>query len=147
MLFRSLELHALNGRWPGVTCNVGVIEGGTRPNVVAERAVLQVDLRAPTREHLDAAEAAIRALAAHPTVPDVLVAVEDVNRHSPMERLARSVTLIDLAKALASQLGFEVNDAATGGASDANTTAGMGDRKSTRLNSSHIQKTRMPSSA
>ena len=33
-----LALHALNGRWPGVTCNVGVVEGGTRPNVVAERA-------------------------------------------------------------------------------------------------------------
>ena len=27
------ELHALNGRWPGVTVNVGVIAGGTRPNV------------------------------------------------------------------------------------------------------------------
>ena len=31
------ELHALNGRWPGVTVNVGVIKGGTRPNVVAEQ--------------------------------------------------------------------------------------------------------------
>ena len=34
----SRDLHALNGRWPGVTVNVGVIAGGTRPNVVAERA-------------------------------------------------------------------------------------------------------------
>ncbi|MHB8399276.1 MAG: M20/M25/M40 family metallo-hydrolase, partial [Candidatus Limnocylindrales bacterium] len=39
-------LHALSGRWPGVTCNVGVLHGGTRPNVVAEEATLEVDLRA-----------------------------------------------------------------------------------------------------
>ena len=40
------DLHALNGRWPGVTVNVGVIAGGTRPNVVAERCTLEVDVRA-----------------------------------------------------------------------------------------------------
>ena len=57
------ELHALNGRWPGVTVNVGVIGGGTRPNVVAERCVMEVDLRAVTRDSLGEAEAAIRALA------------------------------------------------------------------------------------
>ena len=42
----SRDLHALNGRWPGVTVNVGVIQAGTRPNVVAERASLEVDVRA-----------------------------------------------------------------------------------------------------
>src|SRR5450756_316400 len=57
-------LHALAGRWPGVTCNVGVIEGGTRPNVVAERVVLEVDLRAVDRAAMEAATAAVQALAA-----------------------------------------------------------------------------------
>jgi glutamate carboxypeptidase len=57
-----VELHGLGGRWPGVTCNVGVIEGGIRPNVVAERTVLQVDLRAVDRASMEAAEAAVRAL-------------------------------------------------------------------------------------
>ena len=46
----TLDLHALNGRWPGVTVNVGVIDGGTRPNVVAERCSLEVDVRAVTRD-------------------------------------------------------------------------------------------------
>ena len=41
-------LHALNGRWPGVTVNVGAISGGTRPNVVPAEARLEVDLRAVT---------------------------------------------------------------------------------------------------
>jgi glutamate carboxypeptidase len=121
-----LAMHALNGRWPGVTCNVGVIEGGSRPNVVAERCVLQVDLRATAREPLETAEAEIRAIAAHPTVADVRVTVAEMNRHWPMEKLARSTRLIATTQALAGRLGFEVRDAATGGASDANTTAGLG---------------------
>jgi len=43
----TVALQALNGRWPGVTVNVGVARGGTRTNVVAERCLLQVDLRSP----------------------------------------------------------------------------------------------------
>ncbi len=119
-------LHGLNGRWPGVTCNVGVIEGGIRPNVVAERTLLQVDLRAVDRTAMEAADAAIRALAAAPAVPDVIVDVELRHRHWPMEKLPRSGRLVELAQDLAAGLGFEVRDAATGGASDANTTAGLG---------------------
>ena len=121
-----IGLHGLTGRWPGVTCNVGVIEGGIRPNVVAERTVLQVDLRAVDRSSMEAADAAIRSLAAAPAVPDVTVDVELRHRHWPMEKVPRSGRLVTLAQELAAGLGFEVRDAATGGASDANTTAGLG---------------------
>ena len=120
-----IGLHALAGRWPGVTCNVGVIEGGTRPNVVAARAVLEVDLRAVDRAGMRAATAAVQALAATPTVPGVVVTVEERHRHWPMEKLPRSERLVAHAEALAERLGFHLRDAATGGASDANTTAGM----------------------
>jgi glutamate carboxypeptidase len=120
------RLHALPARWPDVTCNVGVIAGGTRPNVVAETATLEIDTRATTREHLEAVEAAIREIAASPTVPDVTVELEEVARHWPMEKLDRSARLVAHANALANRLGFFVHDAATGGASDANTTAGLG---------------------
>ena len=123
---KTVALHALNGRWPGVTVNVGVIEGGTRPNVVAEHARLKVDVRAVTRSALEQAEAAILEIAATSTVPDVTTLVEEHGRHWPMEKLDRSSRLIQHAKDLADQLGFALNDAATGGASDANTTAGMG---------------------
>ena len=122
----AIGLHGLNGRWPGVTCNVGVIEGGIRPNVVAERAILQVDLRAVDRAAMEAADAAIRELAAAPAVPDVTIDVELRHRHWPMEKLPRSGRLVELTQGLAADLGFEVRDAATGGASDANTTAGLG---------------------
>jgi glutamate carboxypeptidase len=119
-------LHALAGRWPGVTCNVGVIEGGTRSNVVAARAVLEVDLRAVDRAGLEAATAAAQALAAAPTVPGVAVVAVERHRHPPMEKLAGAERLVEHAQALADRLGFRVCDASTGGASDANTTAGMG---------------------
>jgi glutamate carboxypeptidase len=119
-------LHALNGRWPGVTCNVGVIAGGTRPNVVAEEAMLEIDLRATAREHLEAAETEIRALCAAPAVPDVTVTIEETGRHWPMEKLERSGRLVEHAVAIAMQLGFGLADASTGGASDANTTSGLG---------------------
>jgi glutamate carboxypeptidase len=120
------DLHALNGRWPGVTVNVGVIGGGSRPNVVAERCRMEVDVRAVDRAGLEAAEAAIRELCAATVVPDVSVELEEAARHWPMEKLERSGRLVGHVLGLAAGLGIALGDAATGGASDANTTAGMG---------------------
>jgi len=68
----------------------------------------------------------VAAIAARPEVPDTTVIVEEMNRHWPMERLERSGRLVEQARALAGRLGFELHDALTGGASDANTTAGLG---------------------
>lgn len=120
------DLHALNDLRPGVTVNVGAIHGGTRSNIVPDECVLRVDCRAVVRDDLEAAETAIRAAAEPRAIPDVTVAVADGGRHWPMEKLARSGRLVDHAVALAGALGFPLRDAATGGASDANTTAGMG---------------------
>jgi len=120
------RLHALNGRWDGVTINVGVIEGGSRPNVVAERASLEVDVRAIRRSDLEAAEAEIRTMLGELAVPDTTAEMTPMARWWPMEKLERSGRLVDHAQGIARRLGFEVHDAATGGASDANTTAGMG---------------------
>ncbi|HEX5148229.1 MAG TPA: M20 family metallopeptidase [Candidatus Limnocylindrales bacterium] len=120
------ELHQLNGRWPGVTVNVGVIGGGTRPNVVPDHCSLEVDIRATTRAALEEVEAEIRRLAEATMVEDTSVVFEVMARWWPMEKLERSGRLVEHAQAVAGALGFEVRDAATGGASDANTTAGMG---------------------
>jgi glutamate carboxypeptidase len=88
------ELHALNGRWPGVTVNVGVVNGGTRPNVVAERCTMDVDVRAITRDTLVEVEAAIRDACARTVIPDVTVDVVEQARHWPMEKLERSGRLV-----------------------------------------------------
>ncbi len=120
------DLHALNGRWPGVTVNVGVIDGGTRPNVVPEHCALEVDIRATSREALEEAEAEVRRIADATEVADTTVEFDTMARWWPMEKLARSGRLVEHAQAVAHGLGFEVRDASTGGASDANTTSGMG---------------------
>ena len=120
------DLHALNGRWPGVTVNVGVIAGGTRPNVVAERCHIEVDMRSSDGDGLDAVEAAVREIAAAREVPDTTATVEVMAGWRPMEKLARSGRLVEHAQVVATRLGFDVKDTATGGASDANTTSGMG---------------------
>src|SRR5215218_4872361 len=119
-------LHALNGRWPGVTINVGTIRGGTRPNVVPAECTLEIDARSTSREALVEAESAVADIARPSVYDDITSDVEVPGRHWPMEKLERSSRLVDHAVSLARRLGFDLRDAATGGASDANTTAGMG---------------------
>jgi glutamate carboxypeptidase len=122
----TVALHELNGRWPGVTVNVGVIQGGTRPNVVAERCELHVDLRAVTAKDFDEALSELDRRARETVVPDVTVEIMVQSGFPPMEKTEATAKLVEKAKALAAELGFEVKDAATGGASDANPVAGIG---------------------
>lgn len=120
------SIHALNGRWPDVTTNVGVFRAGTRPNIVCDDAELQVDVRAMSAEPLAKVLEAINIIALNPAVPDCSVRVETMARWAPMEKLERSGRLADHVIALAARLGFTTKDVSTGGASDANTTSGMG---------------------
>jgi glutamate carboxypeptidase len=121
-----LALTALNGRWPSVTVNVGVIEGGTRPNVVAARCALKVDLRAASVAEFEAAASELERIVTTPSVDGTHATLHRVAGHQPMERSPAIARLVGLAQQIAGELGFGVNDAATGGASDANTCAAAG---------------------
>ncbi len=123
---KVLALHGLNGRWPSVTVNAGVIDGGTRPNVVAERCLVKVDVRGATAAEFDAAGETLREIAGSATVAGTSAEVQRVSGHAPMEKSEATARLVTLAQAVAGELGFTIGDAATGGASDANTTSGMG---------------------
>jgi glutamate carboxypeptidase len=123
---KTIALHRLNQRWPGVTVNVGVVEGGTRPNVVAERCSMHVDVRSPHEDTLVAAETAVEGIANEHTVPDLAVTVNAGKWHRPMEKGEGGAKLAALATDVARELGFELRDASTGGASDANTTSAAG---------------------
>ena len=123
---QTISLQALNGRWPGVTVNVGVIHGGTRTNVVPETCELHVDLRSPMADTLDAAAVEIERICSEHSVPDVSIDVHANGWHRPMEKGEGGARLVAIAAAVASDLGFELRDAATGGASDANTTSAAG---------------------
>ncbi len=121
-----LALTALNGRWPSVTVNVGVIEGGTRPNVVAARCGLKVDLRAASVAEFETAASELERIVSTPSVDGTSATLHRVAGHQPMERSPAIARLVGLAQEIAGELGFRVNDAATGGASDANTCAAAG---------------------
>ncbi len=121
-----IALQALNGQWPSVTVNVGVIEGGTRPNVVAGSCRMELDLRAASTSEFELAAAEMEAIVIHPTLDGVSATLRRAAFHPPMERTPGNARMAELAIAIAGELGFEVHDALTGGASDANTTTAAG---------------------
>jgi glutamate carboxypeptidase len=120
------QIHGLRERWPGVSVNVGTITGGTRINVVPAACSFEIDLRAPDLPALEAAEAEIERICAAPTIPDVTVEVLREASHRPMEKTPAVAVQVERAIRYAAELGFELRDAATGGASDANTIATAG---------------------
>jgi glutamate carboxypeptidase len=115
------RLFALNDAARGITVNVGTIDGGLRPNVVAPEVRATVDVRVPTRADAAAIEAAIRGL--RPVNPQTVIVVEGGIEQPPMEPLPRNQALWQLAQRLGRQLGLELDQAAVGGASDGNTTS------------------------
>jgi len=123
---KTVALQALNGRWPGVTCNVGVLRGGSRVNVIADRAWLQAEVRAATVAAFDRAMEEVERIAAAATVAGARGELAPAHRPPPMERTQAVAALVAEAQAVARDLGFEVGEAATGGAGDANTTAAVG---------------------
>jgi glutamate carboxypeptidase len=115
------RLFALNDPARGVSVNVGTVDGGLRPNVVAPEVRATVDVRVPTAADGAAVEAAIRGL--RPVNPLTTIQVEGGIEHPPMEPAPRNQALWELARDLGRRLGLELEQAAVGGASDGNTTS------------------------
>ena len=108
----------------GRTVNMGVISGGTRSNVVAAECRAEVDVRIVRAS--DAA--AVERMFAKLRVADKacrLTVMGGFNR-PPMERKPGTVKLFKQARALAAEMGFVLEEAATGGGSDGNFTAALG---------------------
>jgi len=113
------KLHALTDLERGLTVNVGVVAGGTRPNVVAARARAEVDVRVVTSEDARRVEEAILAL--RPETPGVALHVEVGHAIPPLERTPRNRRLWEQARAAAAALGLPLGETAVGGASDGST--------------------------
>lgn len=117
-------LGALRDPDTGVSVNVGVIDGGERPNVVAEHARAVIDVRASSREDARRAEAAIRAL--QPTLDGTTMEVNGGFSRPPLERTPAVARLYERAQKLAGELGRPLDEGSTGGGSDGNFTAALG---------------------
>jgi glutamate carboxypeptidase len=121
-----IALQALNGIAPGVTVNPGVIGGGTASNVIPAEAWVLVDVRAMDPAGAEAITHAITTLPARMTIPGTHVELTGAFSYPPMARTPAVRLLAELARDSARELGFEINDVATGGASDANVLASLG---------------------
>jgi glutamate carboxypeptidase len=99
-----------------LTLNIGQVYGGTTDNTIPEFCTAHIDVRAATPADLDETEARIRAL--KPYDPDVSLRVEGQINRPPYKKNAGIEGLFQHAKALASDIGFELEDTATGGGSD-----------------------------
>jgi glutamate carboxypeptidase len=115
------KLFALNDASRGVTVNVGVIDGGLRPNVVAPESHATVDVRVLTVEDARRVEGEILGLA--PVTPGVTLTIDGRIGRPPMERTLRNRILWETARTLARSVGLELDDGVAGGASDGNTTS------------------------
>lgn len=108
----------------GLTVNPGVIHGGTRVNVIAAEARAEVDVRIARMRDAVRIERLFRAL--RPTDRACKVNVTGGINRPPMERGKGTAELFRRAKELASQMGFTLEEASTGGGSDGNFTAALG---------------------
>ncbi len=114
-------LEAMNDLQRGVTVNVGVVRGGTRPNVIAEEAYAEVDMRVPTVA--DADELVPKILNLKSRSEGVSVRVTGELNRPPYEKGNAGAALFEHARTLAAEIGFDLQDTLTGGGSDGNFTA------------------------
>ena len=108
----------------GTTINVGVVHGGTRPNVVAAQARAEIDVRFTRAAEAERIVAAIQGL--RPQLEGARLHIYGGVDRPPMERSPGVARLAQLAQGLAAGVGFALSEASVGGASDGNFTAAMG---------------------
>ena len=114
-------LFALNDPDKGITVNVGTIDGGIQPNVIAPHSTAVVDVRVPTVAAGDAIEKAIHDIEA--VTPGVRLHIEGAIGRPSMEATPRNKALWQQAQALGRELGLQLNPVRAGGGSDGNTTS------------------------
>jgi glutamate carboxypeptidase len=115
------QLFALNDAAAGVTVNVGTIEGGIQPNVVAPESSAVVDARVLTTADAERVDAAIRAI--RPSTPGTSIEITGGFGRPPMERTEQNLALFEKASGIAEQMGIALQEGTAGGGSDGNTTS------------------------
>lgn len=120
MAHKIVEIHQLTDFDTGTTLNVGVVKGGTRRNVIAERAEAEIDLRVATAKEAERVERELRAIAGRTYVPGTRCELSGGLNRPPMERTGQVAELYELVRREAERLGLRIGERSTGGASDGN---------------------------
>ena len=132
---KIIALHALTDAATGTNVNVGVIRGGERPNVIADQAYAEIDMRVADLQAAQSIDQRIREIAAAQTVPDTTCELSGGIQFPPMLPTEESTRLFETLQKAGRVLGLELRGIATGGGSDGNHAAqytptldGMGPR-------------------
>jgi glutamate carboxypeptidase len=115
------SLFELNDPQRGVTVNVGTVDGGLRPNVIAPESRAVADVRVCSEADAVCVERAIRGLEA--ATPGTRLEISGGFGRPPMERTPRNRALWQLAQEAARRLDIELEEGMAGGGSDGSTTS------------------------
>ncbi len=119
-----IRAAALTDPERGLTVNPGVVRGGSRVNVVAPYAEAEIDVR--FRRASDGRRAARKIERLRPVDKRCRLEITGGINRPPMERTRKVARLFSLARRLAAEMGVELGEAETGGASDGNFTGALG---------------------
>jgi glutamate carboxypeptidase len=119
-----IKLHAMTDVARGTTVSVGVVQGGTRSNVVPAEAAIEVDVRITSVEEAARITNAIKALT--PELAGGHLEIRGSINRPPMECTAETARLFEIAKGIAGRMSIDLKEGSTGGASDGNLTSALG---------------------
>ena len=117
-------INQLNDFRRGLSMNVGVIQGGTRSNVIAAEASALIDVRIQSAKQAAGVDRRLRSL--RPFDKRCGLEISGGINRMPMERTAGVAALYETARSIASQIDWRLEEAAVGGGSDGNFTAALG---------------------
>jgi len=124
MAHQILELKKIANPEKGTSINLGIIEGGTRTNVVAEQCACKFDVRVKNKSEKEIVD---RALAAHtPKLNGAKVSIHGSWNRPPMQRNSLMLETFGRAQAIVKDIGISLSEGGTGGGSDANFVAALG---------------------
>lgn len=121
-----VELHKLTNLKLGTILNIGIINGGTASNVVAENVVASLDVRFIDQLNLEKIEETLQNWIDKPFIKNVVTKVERKGWRPPMNPSEKTMELCDLISTIGKNLKIDINYAETGGGSDANFTSALG---------------------
>ena len=123
MARQIVDLEAMTNYETGLTLNVGLLSGGSGVNVVPEDCVAELDLRMMDLAEGEAAVAKVYAIQAYN--PEIALTVSGGMNRPPYQKTNSVASLFEHARALAAEIGFDLQDTFTGGGSDGNFTAAI----------------------
>ena len=115
------KLFSMNDVDRGITVNVGTVDGGIQPNVIAPHSKAVADVRVPTIAAGEEIERMIHAI--EPTNPEIRLNIVGRIGRPSMEATPRNQALWEMAREAGTKLGFELHGVRAGGGSDGNTTS------------------------